>query len=177
MSVLPINYVGLALIAIALAMFVTEAFVTSFGFLTLGGVVCLILGGVMLVDSPAGFMRIPLWTLVPVALATAAITFFLAGSILKAHRAPLLTGSETMSGTQAVADEEFVAAGELYAGLARTHGELWKAVSATPISAGEKLIIESREGLTLRVRPDLRQSAEIIPINKESSTTRKEAKL
>jgi membrane-bound serine protease (ClpP class) len=178
MSVLPINYVGLALIAIALALFVAEAFVTSFGFLTLGGVICLILGGVMLVDSPAGFMRIPLWTLIPVALATAAITFFLAGSILKAHRAPLLTGSETISGTKAVADEAFVAAGELYTGLARTHGELWKAVSTTPIAAGDKLIVESREGLTLRVRPDLRQSAEITPINKESSTTsRKEAKL
>lgn len=179
MSVLPINYVGLALIAIALAMFVAEAFVTSFGFLTLGGVICLILGGVMLVDSPAGFMRIPLWTLAPVALATAAISFFLAGGILKAHRAPPLTGGETMSGTEAIADEAFLPAGELYAGLVRTHGELWKAVSATPIAAGEKLIIESREGLTLRVRPDIRQSAEVIPINKESSSTtsRKEAKL
>jgi membrane-bound ClpP family serine protease len=61
MSVLPINYVGLALIVIALTMFVAEAFVPSYGFLTLGGVVCLVLGGVMLVDSPAGFMHVVRW--------------------------------------------------------------------------------------------------------------------
>lgn len=134
MSVLPINYVGLALLAIALALFVAEAFVTSYGFMTLGGVVCLILGGVMLVDSPAGFMRIPLWTLIPVALATAAITFFLAGSILKSHRAPVQTGSETITGTEAIADETFVSEGDHYRGLVRA----WRAVERRKPNAGER---------------------------------------
>jgi membrane-bound serine protease (ClpP class) len=166
MSILPINYVGLALLAIGLALFVAEAFVTSFGFLTLGGVICLILGGVMLVDSPAGFMRIPLWTLIPVALATAAITFFLVGSILKSQRAPLQTGSETMTGAEAIADEAFVSEGDHYSGLVRTHGELWKAESETPVSAGDELMIERREGLTLHVRP-AQPPATILPINKE----------
>ncbi len=124
LSILPVNYVGLALIVIALALFVAEAFVPSFGLLTTGGVVCLIFGGLMLVDSPIGFIRVSPWVIVPIALATAAITFFLVGSILKAHRVPLQTGSEAMAGTEAVAVEDFTLAGDKYAGLVRTHGEL-----------------------------------------------------
>lgn len=171
MSVLPVNYVGLALIAIALAMFVAEAFVTSYGFLTLGGVICLVLGGVMLVDSPAGFLRIPLWTIIPVALATATITFFLVGSILKSQRAPLQTGSETITGAEAIADEAFVSEGDHYTGLARTHGELWKAKSKTPVSAGDELIIERRDGLTLYVRL-ASQPASVLSINKGNKEQR-----
>jgi membrane-bound serine protease (ClpP class) len=166
MSVLPVNFVGLALIAIALMMFIAEAFVTSFGFLSIGGVICLILGGVMLVDSPAGFMRIPLWTLIPTALATAAITFFLVGAIVKAQRAPLQTGSETMTGTQAIADETFLSDGTHYSGMVRAHGELWQAESKTPVEAGDELLIERREGLRLYVRPSPAPAA-ILPINKE----------
>ena len=172
MSVLPINYVGLALLAVGLALLVAEAFVTSFGFLTLGGLICLILGGVMLVDSPVGFMRIPLWTLIPVALATAAITAFLVGSIVKSHRAAIQTGSETITGAEAIADEAFVSRGDRYTGLVHTHGELWNADSDTPVSAGDELKIERRHGLTLHVRPTL-PTAPILSINKETKDQRK----
>jgi membrane-bound serine protease (ClpP class) len=166
LSVLPINYVGLALIGIALTMFVAEAFVPSYGFLTLGGVICLILGGVMLVDSPAGFMRISLWMIVPVALATAAITAFLVGSIVKSHRAPLLTGSEAMAHAAATADEDFVGEGTHYRGRVQTHGELWRAVSDTPVRAGDALQVDRRDGLTLHVQP-APQPAMVLPITKE----------
>jgi membrane-bound serine protease (ClpP class) len=117
LAVLPINYVGLVLIAIALALFMAEAFVPSFGFLTAGGLVCLIIGGLMLIDSPAGFLRVSLWALVPVALATAAITFFLVGRIVKAHRAPIQTGGEVMSAWEAVAEEDFTPDEKGYSGL------------------------------------------------------------
>jgi membrane-bound serine protease (ClpP class) len=167
LSVLPINYVGLALIVIALALFVAEAFAPSFGLLTTGGVVCLILGGLMLVDSPVGFIRVSAWVVVPIALATAAITFFLVGSIVKSHRIPPQTGAERMAGAEAVAVEDFIPAGERYAGLVRTHGELWKAVSQTPIAAGQRLEIQSREGLTLSVNPAKPPPAVVTPIEKE----------
>lgn len=166
LSVLPINYVGLALIAIALTMFVAEAFVPSYGFLTLGGVICLILGGFMLVDSPAGFMRISLWTLVPVALATAAITVFLVGSIVKSHRAPVRTGSEAMVHAEATADEDFVGDGSRYRGRVETHGELWGAVSDMPVRAGDALQVVRRDGLTLHVQP-AEQPAMFLAIPKE----------
>lgn len=166
LSVLPINYVGLVLIGIALAMFIAEAFVPSYGFLTIGGVICLILGGVMLVDSPVGFMRISLWTLVPVALATAAITLFLVGNIVRSQRAPAQTGSEAMVHTHATADDDFVADASIYRGRVSTHGELWNAVSDLPVRAGEALQVVDRDGLTLRVVPT-RQPGMVLPIATE----------
>lgn len=153
LAVLPVNFVGVALIGIALALFVAEAFVTSYGLLTLGGLVCLITGGLMLVDSPAGFLRVSLWVLIPIALATAAITIFLVGGVIKASRIPVQTGSESMPGTAAVADTDFIIAGERYSGTVRTHGELWTAFSPAPLSAGDGVEVLSREGLTLLVRP------------------------
>ena len=170
LSILPINYVGLTLIVIALALFVAEAFVPSFGFLTVGGVICLILGGVMLVDSPAGFMRISLWMIIPVALATAAITVFLVGSIVKSHRAPVRTGSEGMVEAEATADEDFVSDNSRYRGRVRTHGELWNAISDMPVRAGDALEVTGRDGLTLYVQPAPRP-APVVAIAKEQKKT------
>jgi len=153
LAILPINYVGLIMIAAALVLFVAEAFVTSFGALTVGGMVCLILGGIMLVDSPAGFVGVSLRVLIPVAVGTGAITFFLVGSIVKAHRGRVQTGSEALVGAAAVAEEDFVADGAQYRGDVRAHGELWKAVSPMPVAAGQRLEIDKRQGLTLLLRP------------------------
>lgn len=91
--------------------------------------------------------------IVPVALATAAITFFLVASILKAHRIPAQTGAEVMVGAEAIAEEDFIPAEDHYAGLVRTRGEFWRAVSQTPVAAGQRLEIRGREGLTLSVSP------------------------
>ncbi len=153
MAVLPINYTGLALITVALALFVAEAFVVSYGFLTIGGVACLVLGALMLVESPAGFQRISLWLIFPVALATAAITFFLVGSIVKSQRGKTQTGDEELFGGAAVAVERFVPAADHYLGTVRAHGELWRAVSPASIETGQQVRIADRKGLTLTVVP------------------------
>jgi membrane-bound serine protease (ClpP class) len=160
LAILPINYVGLALIVVALALFAAEVFVTSYGALTVGGLVCLVLGGVMLVDSPAGFEGVSLRVLLPVAAATAAVTLFLVGSIVRAHRRRVQTGSEALVGTGAVAAENFVPEGQHYAGLVRTHGELWKAVSPAPVAAGDALTIRGSRGLTLTVEAADRPATE-----------------
>ncbi|MGE3821868.1 MAG: nodulation protein NfeD [Isosphaeraceae bacterium] len=153
LAVLPVNYVGLALIALALALFVAEAFVTSYGFLSIGGVACMILGGVMLVDSPTGFQRISLWLLIPVATATAAITFLLVGSVVRAHHNMPRTGTEGLLWGDGVAVEAFIPRGNRFSGMVRIHGELWKAVGPTAIADGQEVIIQEREGLTLKVVP------------------------
>jgi membrane-bound serine protease (ClpP class) len=151
LSVLPVNYVALALIVIGLAMFVAEAYVTSFGTLTLGGIICLILGGTMLVDSPTGFIRVSLSVLVPIAVATGAISVFLLSRIVKAHRGRVQTGSEGLLEHEAVARVSFTADGGQFAGLVFVHGELWKARSETPIDEGESVIVVGRDGLSLDV--------------------------
>ncbi|MCH8960415.1 MAG: hypothetical protein IH820_03615 [Bacteroidetes bacterium] len=119
------------------------------GALTLGGVVCLVLGGLMLVDSPIEVMQVSATVVIPVALATAAITVFLVGSVVKVMRGRVQTGSAAMMGTEAVAQEAFAAQDDRYQGMVLTHGELWKAVSTTPVATGDILEIDNREGLTL----------------------------
>jgi membrane-bound serine protease (ClpP class) len=153
LAVLPVNYVGLSLILVGLAMFVAEAFVASHGFLTLGGAICLLFGGLMLVDSPVGFMRVSIWTVAPVVLATVAISMFLVVRIVEAHRTRPATGGEGLLFEPAVADEDFIADGADWRGRVRAHGELWRAVSKAPVQAGAKLRIENRTGLTLQVGP------------------------
>lgn len=151
MAVLPINYVGLILILVALGLFVAEAFVPSFGVLTITGVGCLVLGGMMLVDSPTGVVEVSKTVLIPVAIATGFITFFLMGQIVKSSRAPLQTGSESMVGEQVLAVEDFSPSAWGYAGYVSVRGELWTAASDEPIREGEHVHIRSRDGLRLRV--------------------------
>jgi membrane-bound serine protease (ClpP class) len=153
LAVLPISYVGLALIGIAMALFLAEAFVTSYGFLTIGGVICMVIGGVMLVDSPAGFMRVSLRIIVPLAIATAGITFFLVSKIIRAQRALPQMGGERMLTADAVAVEGFASDGERYRGWVRARGELWRSVSSSPVAADQRVEVQGRDGLTLIVQP------------------------
>ncbi|MFC2085693.1 nodulation protein NfeD [Bacteroidota bacterium] len=151
LAVLPINYAGLLLIFLAIGLFVAEAFITSFGLLTLGGSVCLVLGGIMLVDSELPVMQVSLSVLIPVALGTGMVAFFLAGKALSSFRLNVQTGTEAMIGEMAIADEDFTPHNEHYRGRVLVHGELWQAACDRPISSGSELIVTSCEGLTLSV--------------------------
>lgn len=151
MAVLPINIIGIILVIAGLALFVAEAFVPSFGALTVGGMVCLSLGGLMLIDSPTGVVDVSATVVVPVAVATGIIAFFLMGQIVKAHSGRIQSGAETMLGAEAVADEDFAPSAEGYRGLVRTQGELWTAVSEEPLKSGDHAHVRKRDGLTLHV--------------------------
>jgi membrane-bound serine protease (ClpP class) len=153
LAILPVNYAGLALILLAMGLFIAEAFVASFGLLTLGGCVCLILGGLMLIDSPAGFTRISWTVVVPVALATALITLFLVTRVISAHRRQVQTGSEGMLGQRAITKEPFRGGEGEYRGTVFLHGEYWQAVCTTPLDSDQQVDVTNREGLTLTVRP------------------------
>jgi membrane-bound serine protease (ClpP class) len=151
LSVLPVNFAGLALIALALALFTAEAFVTSFGALTIGGIVCLVLGGLMLIESPTGFMRVSVGVVVPVAVATGLITVFLLTNVVRAYRNRAQTGDEGLIAMRAVAQDDFSPDANHYRGTVFTHGEIWQAVSAGPVGAGQSVEIKDRRGLTLIV--------------------------
>ena len=151
MSVLPINYAGLALIAVAIALIVAEAFVTSFGALGAGGIICLVIGGTMLVDSPHAFLRVSLEVLIPMALATGVIIVFLVGSVVRAQQSKVLTGGEGLVGLEAVAEQEFTPMDGTYRGQVFVHGEIWNSRSLAPVSAGDRVKVQGREGLELTV--------------------------
>lgn len=152
LSVLPINYAGLALVAVALALFAAEAFVASYGALTIGGIVCLILGGTMLVDTPHEFLRVSQSVLIPIAVATGLITAFLLSSVVKSQRSRVQTGAEGMIGLHGTASDKFLQQNDHFEGQILVRGEIWRARSSQPISNAQEVEVEDQHGLTLLVR-------------------------
>ena len=153
LSILPLNYVALGLIAVALAMFVAEAFVMSFGALTVGGVVCLCLGGIMLIDTPVEFMKVSAGIVIPIAVATALITVILVSNVIRGYRKKVQTGDQELSGKRVNSAGDFELTDSQYKGLVWMKGEYWDAVSSTPVKENQTVEIQRREGLTLKVKP------------------------
>lgn len=151
LSVLPVNYLGLALIFVSLGLLTAEVFVTSYGVLAIAGTACLVAGAVVLVDSPSGFARVSLSVVLPVAGATAAITLLLVRGIVRSFRSPVRTGGEGLVGQPARADEQFSQDDGEFHGTVRIHGERWSAVSRQPLHSGQACKVEGRDGLTLFV--------------------------
>ncbi len=137
------------LIVLAIGLFAAEVKVHSFGLLTIGGLVAMILGAMMLVDSPVPALRVDVWRLLPVILAFAAFVIALVRLVVQAMRRKPATGAEGLMGARGRADTA-VAAGE---GWVIVQGERWKASAGEPIAAGEPVVVVSMDdGLVLRVR-------------------------
>jgi membrane-bound serine protease (ClpP class) len=152
LAVLPVTYAGGALLLVGLGLLVAEGFVVSYGALTAAGAACLFFGGLMLIDSPPGFMRVSLGVALPVAVATSLIAVFLVGSVVRAQRgAKARTGTEAMIGEVGTAATDFVAADDGFRGTIFVHGEHWAAHCDEPASSGSALEVASRHGLTLDV--------------------------
>lgn len=150
-QVLPVNYAGLALILLGVALMVAEAFVPSFGVLGLGGVVAFVIGSIMLFDTEIPGLAIARPLIGAFALLSAALFVLVLGMVLKARRRPVVSGAEEMLGAHGEVIDEH--------GRVRVHSELWQAHSDTPLHPGQKVRVTGREGLTLRVEPE-RKSTE-----------------
>lgn len=148
LSVLPINWLGAALLLLALALFVLEAKFASHGILGAGGAVAMILGAVLLVDSPIPEMRVHLATAIGLTLPFAIITVFLVSLVLRARANKVVTGSSGMVDEIAIAHTPLNPAGKVF-----VHGEFWDATSSRPVEAGARVKIVAIEGLDLRVEP------------------------
>jgi len=148
LSVLPINWLGAALLILSLVMFVLEAKFATHGILTAGGALCMILGAMLLVDSPLPELRIRLATAVSVALPFAVITAFLLSLAVRARANKVVTGVEGMIGEIGVALEDLNPEGRIF-----VHGEYWNAVSSTPIPLGRRARVLAVDHLKLAVEP------------------------
>ena len=151
---LPINYAGVLLILLAILMFVAEIKVVSHGVLTLGGLAAMILGSVMLIDSPLPDMRIPLTTIILTALAVAAFFMFIVGAGVRALWSKTTTGREGLVGEVGVVRSPLAPRGQIF-----LRGELWNAESEVPVEPGESVRVTQIDGLTLRVVPVQRAMA------------------
>ncbi|RPI04911.1 MAG: nodulation protein NfeD, partial [Zetaproteobacteria bacterium] len=151
---LPINYAGVLLILLAIVMFIAEIKVISHGVLTLGGIAAMILGSVMLIDSPLPDMRIPLTTIVISAVTVAGFFTFLVGAGVRALWSKTTTGQEGLVGQVGVVRNRLAPRGQVF-----LHGELWNAESEEPAEPGESVRVTKVDGLTLRVVPVQRAMA------------------
>jgi len=145
---LPINYAGVLLIVLGVVFFVLEIQVTSYGLLTLGGIAAMTLGGLLLVKSDAPFMQVSLWFLLPTVLTAGGIFFGMAWMAARTFRRAPVTGVEGMVGAIALARSDVAPRGQVF-----VQGELWEAVSESPIRKGEEAEVKSVDGLTLTVAP------------------------
>ncbi|HEY1122327.1 MAG TPA: nodulation protein NfeD [Haloferula sp.] len=152
-AVLPINVAGLALIFLALGLFVADVFAPTHGVLTAGGILAFLLGGFMLFDQAESGLRLSWTVLFPSALATAAFFAFVVGAGLKAQFLPVKAGAQTMLGQTAAALTRVDASG----GTVFVEGEYWHATSDSPVDAGSEVEITGRDGLNLQVKPQLRE--------------------
>jgi membrane-bound serine protease (ClpP class) len=143
---LPINYAGLLLMALAVIFFILEIKITSYGALTIGGIVSLFLGSLMLFESPLPYMRASLSIIIFVVIAMAAFFIFAVGLGLKAQRGKITTGKRGMVGETGVARTPLKPEGSVF-----VQGEIWKAIADEPVEKGEKVVIQDVENLTLKV--------------------------
>jgi len=150
MHLLPVNYAGVLLILLALAMFILEAKFASHGVLMIGGVVAMFLGALFLVRSPLTPGGVSFGIALSVTIPFAILTVFLMRLVLKSRSWKTKTGKEQMIGAQGIVTTALPAQGE---GMIRVHGELWRAAATGAIPEGATVQVIRVEGLKLFVEP------------------------
>jgi membrane-bound serine protease (ClpP class) len=148
-AILPVNTAGLALIGLAVALFIVDVFAPTHGILTGGGIVSFFLGALMLFDRSDPAFKLSLAYIIPATVLTAAFFIFVVGAGLRAQFRPVQSGMETMLGKTVGALSRIDTSG----GRVFIEGEHWNAASETPIEAGQTVEVIGIEGLTLKVKP------------------------
>jgi membrane-bound serine protease (ClpP class) len=153
LAVLPVNYAGIALIFLAVLLFIVEIKVTSYGLLTLAGIVALALGGLMLFDSPLPALRVSLPLVGGVTLFSGLVVAALMRLAWRAQHDRVRTGREGLIGEVGRARTELGPPGPSRPGQVDVHGEIWNAVSPAPVAAGTPVEVTAVAGLLVEVRP------------------------
>lgn len=144
---LPINYAGVMLILLGIVFFLAELKVSSYGLLTLAGIVSLTLGSIMLFDAPGAYQKLAWKVLIPTVLAISGFFAVVATLAFKAYVRKPITGTRGMIGEVGRAMEKLDPQGKVF-----VHGEIWNAVAEEPIEEGEEVEITQVEGLTIKVK-------------------------
>ncbi len=147
MSVLPVSYAGVALLILAVFFFLAEIKVTSYGLLALAGVACLVLGSLMLFDSPDPAVRVSLEVIISLTVFTVAVVGTLMTMVLRVHRLQVRTGLEGLVNEEGVARTDLDPAGKIF-----VHGEYWNAESDQPVARGDAVQVVAVEQGCLKVR-------------------------
>lgn len=147
LQMLPISFAGLALILFAIILFIAEIKVVSHGLLAVGGVISLLLGSLMLIESPAEYMRISLTVIIPAVLVSAAFFIFAVTMAIRARLTKPTTGMEGLVGETGIVTTDISPEGKV-----SIHGEFWNAISNQNIERGEKVQVIGVVNLKLKVK-------------------------
>ncbi len=148
-AILPVNVAGLALIGLAVLLFIADIFATTHGVLTTGGIIAFFLGALMLFNNAGPGFGLPLTWIISATVVTALFFIFVVGKGVGAQFRPVGAGKETMLGKTVNSLSQIDSQG----GKVFVEGELWNAVSDTAINKDQPVEIVAIEGLTLKVRP------------------------
>jgi membrane-bound serine protease (ClpP class) len=146
-QILPVNYAGLALVALGIAFMLAESFVPSFGALGIGGVLAFVAGSILLYDQAGSGYAVSLPLIIGLAVVSAGFFLFIVGAAIKARRRPVVSGAEELLQATGEALEDFNGPGRI-----RVHGETWLARSTEPVACGERVRVTALDGLVLQVR-------------------------
>jgi len=147
-QVLPVNYVGLMLILLAIGLFIAEIKIQGFGILGIGGVIAFFLGSVILISSPIREMRPTMSMIVLITLSFATIVLFLTYKVIQVMKRRVDTGVEGLEGETGTARTRVTPSD----GRVFVHGEWWNAISDTPIEAGTPIEVIRMDGFRLVVK-------------------------
>jgi membrane-bound serine protease (ClpP class) len=147
LHLLPVNYAGLALIILSAIFFILEIYVTSHGLLSVGGVVSLIIGSLILFESDLPFLRVSWEVIMIVVILIVVFVGLLLFLGVKAQFRKLSVGKEGMVGEIGVARTDI----DNQSGSVFVHGEWWNAVSVKPIKKGTKVKVVGSQGMVLQV--------------------------
>ncbi len=146
LQTLPVNYAGFLLIILAVILFIAEIKITSYGVLTLGGIISLILGSIMLFESPLPYLRVSLSVLLPTVIFISLFFILVISLAIKARLAQPISGVEGLIGKECIAETDISPEGKVF-----IHGELWNAISEEPVKKGERVIVRGLKGLKMIV--------------------------
>jgi len=144
---LPVNYAGALLILLALILFIAEIKVVSHGLLTVGGMIAMVFGSLLLFESPAPYLRVSWSVILVTVLATAGLFSVAIAKALRVHHLKPVTGREGLLEQEGRAESDLCPAGKVF-----VNGEYWDAWSDQQIAAGSRIAVEGVEGMRLKVR-------------------------
>jgi membrane-bound serine protease (ClpP class) len=147
-QMLPVNYAGLGLIVLGIILMIAETQAPSFGALGFGGIIAMVIGSIILIDTDVPGFVVSRALIGSIAMASALGLMAIIAMAVKSRNRPLVAGREQLVGTTGVALESFGREGHIFA-----HGERWAAISQEPVNKDQEVTITGLDGLTLMVSP------------------------
>ncbi len=147
-QLLPINYAGMGLILLGIALMIGEAFQPSFGILGIGGIVAFVFGSVILMDTDVPGYGIDISVIASFAVISALTIIFVIGMAIKARQRPVVSGLEQLMNCKATVIDDFE-----HQGRVAIHSEIWNAICNKALRRSQQVRVISIKGLTLEVEP------------------------